>query len=59
MTCNAALALGLKDHGTLAVGMRADLAIWNARHPNELSYGFGGQAPLQQLVPSGFPPSRE
>jgi imidazolonepropionase len=50
MTCNAALALGLKDRGTLAVGKRADLAVWNVRHPHELCYGFGGVSPLQQLI---------
>jgi imidazolonepropionase len=50
MTVNAALALGLRDRGTLAVGQRADLAIWNVRHPHELCYGFGGVSPLQQLI---------
>ena len=50
MTCHAALALGLRDRGSLAVGMRADLAVWNVRHPNELCYGFGGVSPLQQLI---------
>jgi imidazolonepropionase len=50
MTVNAALALGLRDRGTLAVGQRADLAVWNVRHPHELCYGFGGVSPLQQLI---------
>jgi imidazolonepropionase len=48
MTVNAALALGLRDRGTLAVGQRADLAVWNVRHPHELCYGFGGVSPLIQ-----------
>lgn len=40
-TLNAARALGLKDTGMIAPGMRADLAVWNASHPAELSYMFG------------------
>jgi imidazolonepropionase len=40
-TRNAARALGLKDCGVIAPGMRADLAIWNVRDPAELSYGIG------------------
>lgn len=50
MTRNAALALGLQDRGRLVVGKRADLAVWNALHPNELCYGFGGISPLKQLI---------
>ena len=42
VTVNAALALGLHDRGTLAVGQRADLVIWNARQPAELCYWIGG-----------------
>ncbi|HET7931431.1 MAG TPA: imidazolonepropionase [Rhodanobacteraceae bacterium] len=41
-TVNAARALGLADRGTLAAGQRADIAIWNARQPAELSYWIGG-----------------
>jgi imidazolonepropionase len=40
-TANAARALGLKDCGTIEVGKRADLAIWNSEHPAELSYRIG------------------
>ena len=40
-TTHAARALGLTDRGTIAPGQRADLAIWNATHPSELSYGIG------------------
>ena len=40
-TLNAARALGLTDCGNLAVGKRADLCIWNARHPAELAYRIG------------------
>ena len=41
MTVHAARALGLKDCGTIAVGNRADLAIWNIEHPAELAYRIG------------------
>ena len=40
-TTNAARALGLTDCGVLAAGKRADLCIWNAQHPAELSYRIG------------------
>lgn len=41
ITVNAARALGLADRGTLAPGKRADLAVWDLEHPNELTYWFG------------------
>jgi len=41
VTVHAARALGLGDRGTLAVGQRADLALWDAGHPRELAYRFG------------------
>ncbi len=41
VTLNAARALGLKDCGTIAIGQRADLAIWNIEHPAELAYRIG------------------
>ena len=41
VTTNAARALGLRDRGTLAIGQRADLVIWNARQPAELCYWIG------------------
>ena len=40
-TTNAARARGLTDCGVLAAGKRADLCIWNAQHPAELSYRIG------------------
>jgi imidazolonepropionase len=43
VTVNAARALGLADRGTLAVGQRADLAVWHARQPAELCYWIGGE----------------
>jgi imidazolonepropionase len=41
MTVHAARALGLDDRGCLAPGLRADLAMWDAEHPRELTYRFG------------------
>lgn len=41
VTRNAALALGLADRGLIALGMRADLAIWDVGIPAELSYRMG------------------
>ncbi|MCB2083915.1 MAG: imidazolonepropionase [Sphingomonadaceae bacterium] len=40
-TRHAAKALGIEDAGVIAAGMRADLAIWDVRHPAELSYRIG------------------
>ena len=40
-TRNAAVALGLDDRGTIEIGKRADLAIWDVGHPQELSYWIG------------------
>lgn len=42
VTVQAARALGLSDRGTLAVGQRADLALWHVRQPAELCYWIGG-----------------
>lgn len=42
VTRNAAKALGVdKEAGTIKPGMRADLAIWRARHPAEMAYHIG------------------
>jgi len=52
-TRNAARALGLQaDRGTLEVGKRADLAIWNIEQPAELAY-WAGYNPLHTLVHDG------
>lgn len=40
-TQNAASALGLTDTGTIAAGMRADMAVWDIKHPAELTYRIG------------------
>jgi imidazolonepropionase len=41
VTVHAARALGLSDSGAISCGQRADLAIWNVRHPAELAYRIG------------------
>ena len=44
VTRHAAQALGLTDRGTLAVGQRADVALWDIDEPAELAYRIGGVA---------------
>ncbi|HEX7324520.1 MAG TPA: imidazolonepropionase [Rhodanobacteraceae bacterium] len=51
VTVNAARALGLADRGRLAPGLRADIAVWNAQRPSDLSYWIGGR--LAQRVFAG------
>ena len=51
-TVHGARALGLRDRGTLQLGQRADLAVWDLAHPNELAYAFGGN-PCRRLVVGG------
>ena len=51
-TVNAARALGLADCGTLAPGLRADLCLWDASHPAELSYRIGA-TPLHTRIFGG------
>ena len=41
VTTHAARALGLADTGRIAPGLRADLSIWNAEDPAELSCRIG------------------
>ena len=48
----AAGALGLSDRGTVEIGKRADLAIWDISHPRDLSYWLGSQS-LSGLFISG------
>ena len=49
-TREAARALGLNDRGTLEVGRRADIAVWDIGHPRELSYWMGFNALSELLV---------
>jgi len=47
----AAEALGLlDDRGTLEVGKRADLLVWDFAHPAELSYWLGLHRPVERYV---------
>ena len=49
----AAGALRLShDRGTLEVGKRADIAVWNVEHPRDLSYWLGSH-PLADLFING------
>lgn len=41
MTAHAARALGEKNRGRITAGSRADMNVWNAAHPAELSYRIG------------------
>jgi imidazolonepropionase len=53
-TREAASALGLDgDRGTLEVGKRADIAIWDVTHPRDLSYWLGVR-PLSRLLIAGL-----
>lgn len=54
VTVHGARALGLTDRGTLAAGQRADFAIWELDHPNELCYWIGRNA-CQGVVVAGRP----
>lgn len=49
ITRNAARALGLKDRGVLAAGMRADFVLWDVQSPAELSYALGSCPRLQTV----------
>ncbi len=49
-TAHAARALGLADRGTLGLGQRADLAVWDASHPAELSYRIGAEALHARII---------
>ncbi len=56
MTSAAAKALGVDaDAGVLAVGKRADLALWGVRDLAELCYWVPGRTPLVGLVKDGNP----
>lgn len=51
-TVHAARALGLRDRGVLATGMRADFVHWRLGQPAELCYWLGG-APAQAVYAGG------
>ena len=52
VTAHAARALGLKDRGVIAPGMKADLALWDASRPGDLAYPLGLN-PLQAVIRNG------
>ena len=54
VTTHAARALGLRDTGAIAPGLRADLAVWNVETPAELAYRIGFN-PLYQRIFGGQP----
>ncbi|MDE4134581.1 imidazolonepropionase [Phaeobacter sp. QD34_3] len=54
VTSHAARALGLRDRGQIAPGLRADLAVWDVQHPAELSYRIGFN-PLHMRIFGGQP----
>lgn len=53
-TTHAARALGLTDCGTIAPGQRADLCLWDASHPAELSYRIGATALQSRMFGGRF-----
>ena len=52
VTVNAARALGRTDVGTLAVGRRADFALWDIARPADLAYAIGAN-PCRGVVNAG------
>jgi imidazolonepropionase len=51
-TAHAARALGIADAGTIAVGQRADFALWDIERPADLAYAIGFN-PCRQVVRGG------
>lgn len=49
-TRNAACALGLGDRGLVQEGYRADLAVWDIRHPSELAYRIGFNSLKSRII---------
>ena len=55
VTCHAARALGMgSTHGTIEVGKRCDLAIWDIADPAQLAYALGAN-PCVGVVRGGVP----
>jgi len=52
VTLHGARALGLGDRGRLAATQRADFAVWDLEHPNELAYWFGHN-PCRRVIVGG------
>lgn len=59
VTRNAARALGMESEvGTLEVGKRADMSLWDVDHPRDLAY-WVGKNPLAGVVFDGRPVERD
>lgn len=54
VTTHAARALGLSDRGSIAVGQRADLAVWDISELAELSYRIGFNPLHARIVGGAF-----
>jgi len=53
VTVNGAKALNIDDNvGSLAIGMQADMVLWDIEHPAQLSYQFGVN-PCLQIIKNG------
>ena len=52
ITANAAKALGLKDRGQIAPGLKADLCLWDVERPSDLAYPLGFN-PLACVIRDG------
>ena len=50
VTRNAAQALGLRDRGVLAAGLRADFVLWDVQRPAQLSYALGANSCRQTVI---------
>ncbi len=50
VTCNAALALGVKDTGQIVAGFRAELAVWDVEQPAELAYRIGFNPLYKRII---------
>jgi imidazolonepropionase len=49
VTRHAAQALGLKDRGVLAPGLRADFVLWDVAHPAQLAYALCANPHIQTV----------
>ena len=53
-TIVAARALGYADRGSIAPGQRADLCLWDATHPAELTYRIGATPLISRIFGGRF-----